>query len=124
MKLLVCGDRNWTDYDFIAESLDQVSVSNGYIELLIHGAARGADTLAAQYAERRGIPILPIPANWAKYGPSAGPIRNRQMLKDGEPDLVVAFHDSIEQSKGTKDMLKAATAASIRTRLFKHEGSS
>jgi hypothetical protein len=33
------------------------------------------------------------------------------MLEDGQPDLVLAFHSSIEESKGTKDMVKRARAA-------------
>ena len=32
-----------------------------------------------------------FPADWARHGNSAGPIRNGQMLAAGKPELVVAF---------------------------------
>ena len=34
-------------------------------------------------------------------------VRNKKML-DMNPDLVIAFHDDIENSKGTKDCIKEA----------------
>ena len=46
------------------------------------------------------------PADWKKYGKSAGPIRNREMLKM-DPDIVLIFHDDPKNSKGTKDCVKA-----------------
>lgn len=61
--------------------------------------------------------IIPFPAEWEKYGKSAGPIRNRQML-DENPDLVIAFHDDIESSKGTKDCIKEAEKRGIEVQLI------
>jgi hypothetical protein len=58
-------------------------------------------------------------ANWEKHGLAAGPIRNRQMLTEGKPDLVIAFHENIEKSKGTKNMLELAKQAGVATYLFK-----
>ena len=47
-------------------------------------------------------------------GGAAGAIRNGQMLTEGKPDLVVAFHGNISISKGTKNMVEQATKAGIR----------
>jgi len=86
------------------------------IEVVIEGEAPGADTLAKEWAEEREIIIMPFPANWKKYGRSAGPIRNRQMLDEGKPDMVVAFPSVyLHDTKGTKDMVKVARKRHIPT---------
>ena len=108
MKILICGDRNWDDpwaiYDVISK-LDRNTV-------IIHGAAPGADTLADTIAKKLGFEVIPFPAEWARYGKAAGPIRNRKML-DEEPDKVIAFHNDIENSKGTKDCKEEAEKRGI-----------
>lgn len=119
MRVLVCGDRHWADKDKIREVLS--SVPN--LEAVIEGEAKGADTLAREVAEELGVPVLPFPANWVRYGRAAGPIRNRQML-GGKPDLVIAFHNNIGESRGTKNMLGLAKDAGIPTRLCTSSSSS
>jgi hypothetical protein len=59
--------------------------------VVIAGGARGADTIAAEWAEHRGIPAEVYMADWERLGRKAGPIRNQRMLDDGGPNLVVAF---------------------------------
>ncbi len=115
VKILVSGDRNWTDENSIREVLNKYDPQE---TILIHGAARGADTLAANVAAELGFKkILPFKADWKQYGRAAGPIRNGQMLTEGKPDIIIAFHSDIEASKGTKDMLKRAKKAGITTEL-------
>jgi hypothetical protein len=79
-------------------------------DVIIHGAAPGADTLAGQWAADKGIPVEAFPADWEKHGRAAGPIRNKQMLDDGKPDLVVAFPGGW----GTANMCKQAREAGVR----------
>lgn len=98
MKVLVCGDRFWADKEKIRERLSKFPIGT----TIIHGAARGADSLAAIVAARLGFKIMAFPADWKKYGNAAGPIRNRLML-DQNPELVIAFHADLANSKGTKD---------------------
>ena len=65
--------------------------------------------MGAEVAQKLGVPknrILAYPADWNKYHKAAGPIRNQQMLTEGKPTLVLAFHDNITASKGTRDMVK------------------
>lgn len=81
------------------------------IEVIIHGAAKGADTLAGGYAYRHEIPVQAFPADWTTYGKRAGPIRNHQMLKEGCPDLVIGFVGP--NSRGTRHMLDIAKKAGI-----------
>jgi hypothetical protein len=72
----------------------------------MQGGARGADALAKEWAMTKAD--LEIKADWKKYGPAAGPIRNQQML-DWGPDLVVAFAGG----KGMAGMVALARAASV-----------
>lgn len=102
LRLLVCGDRNWYDSVVVEKKIRELNPS-----IIIHGAARGADSLASSVAKQLGIPVLKFPALWEKYGRAAGPIRNQQMLDEGDPNFVLAFHDDIEHSKGTRHGAKS-----------------
>lgn len=114
MRVLVCGSRDYHDRDTLFATLDRLVIEN--IEVVIEGEARGADTLAREWAEARNIPVLKYPADWGSYGLAAGPIRNKQMLDEGKPDLIVAFpKGKLSDTKGTKDMVKQARAAGIKT---------
>ena len=65
--------------------------------MVIVGGARGADTMAAEWATARSIPCLIYMADWSGLGPKAGPIRNQRMLDEGKPDLVIAFPEAAAQ---------------------------
>lgn len=101
MKILVTGDREWTDVETVAEELKKFPSGT----ILIHGAARGADTIAALVGEQLGFDCRAYPY-LHQYGRAGGPIRNTQMAVEN-PDIeeVIGFHNSIETSKGTKDMM-------------------
>ena len=66
--------------------------------------------MARKFAEWQGIPVKTFEADWDRHGKAAGPIRNKQMLDEGKPDLVVAF----EGGKGTANMIAQAEAAGVR----------
>lgn len=112
MRLLICGDRNWDNYELIFLALRRIQ-ENVHIECVIQGEARGADSLARLAAEQIGIPVKKYPADWDTYGKSAGPIRNQRMMTHGRPDAVMAFHNKLEDSKGTKHMVELATKAKL-----------
>jgi hypothetical protein len=100
MKVLVCGGRDYNDYDQVVSVLNDVKG----ITLIIQGDARGADTLGKRYGLDNGIPVDCYPALWNQYGKRAGYLRNQQMLDDGQPDLVVAFPGG----RGTAMMIRIA----------------
>jgi hypothetical protein len=113
MKVLVSGSRSYSDYQKIL-----AVISNLNIDLLISGACRGADTLAVRAARQCGIRYIEYPADWQRFGKSAGPIRNTQMLKMENPDLVLFFHEDLSCSKGTADMLSRVLKAGIPYIIF------
>lgn len=111
MRVLVCGDRKWRDAAAIKRELDKLAPS-----VIISGGARGADALAAEYARAAGIELIEHPAEWKRYGRAAGPIRNRAMLSY-RPDLVLAFHPDLNESRGTRDMVNQAKNAGVPVRI-------
>lgn len=119
MRILVCGDRNWTNKDLINKTLCSYWLQNHTNPLtIIHGGASGADSIAGEIAREQSQNELKFPADWERYGRAAGPIRNQQMLDESQPDVVLAFHNDIENSKGTKDMVNRAMSAGIKTIIF------
>jgi phage baseplate assembly protein W len=56
-------------------------------------------------AKAMRLPTVEFPADWNRYGVSAGPKRNRAMFRAIEPHLVIAFHDDLKYSKGTRHMV-------------------
>ncbi len=114
-KVLICGDRDWTDVGLMRLLVRRLS-DLGY-DVVIHGDARGADRIAGICAKDIGMMVIPVPARWEEHGRSAGPRRNLAMLKLN-PDLVVAVHSMIVNSKGTKHMVEAANKAGVPTILI------
>ena len=45
-------------------------------------------------------------------------IRNRQMLNEGRPTEVIAFHPHLDQSKGTLNMVRIARVAGLKVTVF------
>jgi len=112
VRVLVCGQRDFVDQQGLFEVLDFVHALTP-ISLIIEGEARGADTFAREWAISRGVEFKPFPADWDRYHRAAGPIRNRQMLVEGLPDMGLAFYHDPSASKGTKNMVKQLKQAEV-----------
>ena len=113
MRVLIAGSRFYRDYQKIL-----AVVRSFDIDLVIAGGCGGADTLAVRAARQCGIRYIEYPADWQRFGKSAGPIRNAQMIKMEKPDLVLIFHEDLPRSKGTSDMLCRVLRANIPYRIF------
>lgn len=110
MKILVCGGRDYSDHEEVANVLDGYCYSVPAMSVaIIHGGARGADSLAGRYAQENGICEIVVKANWDVHGKSAGPIRNQWMLDYCNPNIVVAFPGGA----GTADMVRRARKAGV-----------
>lgn len=106
MRLLVCGGRDYRDRERVWAALDKL-LAKRPIEVVIHGGATGADSLAGEWAEARGIQCRVFAVSreeWRELGKIAGPLRNAKMLREGQPDGVVAFPGD----RGTADMVRQA----------------
>lgn len=104
MRVLVCGGRDYANEQCVADTLSYYGPS-----LVIQGNAAGADDIAQRWAEANHVPVMPFPADWGKYGKKAGYLRNKQMLEEGQPDMVIAFPGG----KGTAMMVRIAREAGV-----------
>lgn len=111
MRVLVCGSRHFNDYEKLKEVLNAYRITS-----IVHGGARGADTLAGRYGNEVSIPVQVFPADWNTYGRRAGPIRNRRMLTEGLPEMVIAFRGP--NSRGTQNMIDQSMKAGIEVRII------
>ncbi len=107
-RVLVCGGRDFCDREGLFHTLDALASSEG-VSVIIQGATRGADSLAAEWALLRGVPSEAYAADWATLGNSAGPVRNQQMLEMGKPTRVLAFPGG----RGTADMIRRARLGGV-----------
>ncbi len=127
--VVVTGGRDYEDEDarkHVYQVLDDLNPA-----LVMHGACRlqgyielsGADRLADDWSARRDVDCYRIPAKWVRYGTSAGPKRNKELLDKavhqssmlaggGEPwpIYVVAFPGG----KGTQHCVEAAEDLGIQ----------
>jgi hypothetical protein len=105
LVVIVTGDRGWTNYRLVCENLDRFSISE-----LHQGGAAGADRCAKNWALRRGVPSFQHPADWKTFGKAAGPLRNIEMHKSVNADLVVAFKNNFgaKPNGGTEHMVSLA----------------
>lgn len=106
----VTGGRDYRDIDRVFAELRAIHTSDrGPITKLIQGGAKGADRIAVAWADNHMIEVVTYPADWELYGRMAGPIRNREMLDDGKPDVLVAFPGG----KGTASCVREARKLGI-----------
>ena len=112
-RVVICGSRDFNDYEYAKTCLNwilQKKIDEGRNIVVISGCARGADLIGERWADEYGWRIDKHPADWEKYGKSAGYIRNCEMVDccDG----VVAFWD--RKSKGTKHTIDYANKNGIK----------
>ena len=112
MRVLITGSREWTDVATMCEEFCKLPDDT----VIIHGGARGADTMADQMARGEHMRVEVFPADWKAHGKAAGPLRNQQMLDEGKPDLVLAF--PTPKSRGTWDMVRRAKSAGVEVRVI------
>ena len=100
MRVIIAGGRDFDDYPLLKEKCNYfLSKREGVI--VISGGAKGTDALGERYAREMEFPVVVVPAEWARYGNSAGVLRNRQMAETA--DVLIAFWDG--ESPGTRNMI-------------------
>lgn len=130
MKVLICGGRKFEDWQSFEKAMDSIAMSYFSIDTsvdifdpaaqltIIHGDAKGADAFGAAWGYAKGAKVEAYPADWFLHGKRAGYLRNKQMLEEGKPDLVVAFPGG----KGTAMMVDLAIKAKVLTLKVEIEG--
>lgn len=100
---LVCGGRDFADQAVFDSAMSDLMNMRGVPAKIVHGGARGADSMAAAFAKRMAITEISVLPDWTQ-GKIAGPRRNQKMLDLYPPHVVVAFPGG----RGTADMVSRA----------------
>lgn len=129
MRILITGGRSWEDYWTINDAIldacswqEQMNLDPDFDPAsitVIHGNARGADTLAGEIAKVHLMTVEVYPARWDIYGRGAGPIRNQEMVDSGA-DRCLAFMNP--NSIGTADCVGRARKAGIPITIYHANG--
>lgn len=84
--------------------------ASAWIRVLIHGGG-GAARAATTWARANAVPIQEFRADHIRHPGVAYPFRNKLMLTEGQPDLVVATPGG---PFGTADLLRRVRAANVK----------
>jgi len=114
-KIIVAGGRDFNNYELLKSSLDNI-INEEYVTI-VSGCALGADRFGIIYAKQKGYGIDLYPADWDKYGKSAGYVRNALMADNA--DTCICFWDG--KSKGTKHMIDIATEKGLKVEVIRYE---
>jgi hypothetical protein len=115
MRVIICGDRNGYTPSAVRLVLEALVRDHGSDLTVIHGGARGVDSIAGGMARGLGITVEEFPADWRRHPKVAGFIRNQAMLESGA-ELVVAFKRGFDRTLsrgGTEHMCRIADDAGV-----------
>lgn len=121
-RIIIAGGRNYRDYENLRKQVRSVFEKYGIDKEeaeIISGHAAGVDQLGERFAEENGILCTIFPANWSKYGRSAGFRRNVAMVNyaaEAEHPLLVSFWDG--ESHGTGFTIQKAREKGIPVEIF------
>ena len=110
---IIAGSRNGVSYDDVLKAMEECPWTSEISEV-VSGKARGVDTMGEQWAKENNVPIKEFPADWKKWGKSAGHIRNREM--GDYADALVAVWDG--SSRGTKHMIDYAKDKGLKVFVY------
>src|SRR5882757_5353350 len=106
MRTIIAGSRGIWQYSLL---LDAISEAGFDITTVISGTANGVDRLGERWAEEMKLPLERYPADWDKWGKSAGYRRNAEMAEIA--DALIAVTNG---SRGTGHMIDLATAKGLK----------
>lgn len=115
--MIIAGSRTFTDYRILKSKLDTIFallVQKNSKIVIISGTANGADKLGERYANENEYKLIKIPADWDKFGASAGYIRNEEMAKIS--NACVVFR--VNNSKGSSHMIDIANKYNLQLRIY------
>lgn len=117
LRVIIAGSRDFTDYELLERLLDMYfqRYSPDQIEI-VSGGARGADSLGERYAQSRGMALNVMPADWKRFGKSAGYRRNESMAIYSTHCIV--FWDG--ESRGTQHMIDLANQYNLALRIVRY----
>lgn len=114
MVILCTGSRDFTNYELVIDVLEQYDPKS---TTLVHGGAKGLDTIVDIVGKMLGFTVKVYKADWSYGDKREGKWRNSQMLHEEKPDKILGFR-SKPNSRGTNDMLMKAGIAGIPHEIY------
>lgn len=111
MRTIIAGSRDGINYDDLLSAVEQIDWNP---TVVLSGTARGADRMGERWASENNIPVEKFPADWNRYGKSAGYRRNAEMAQNA--DALIALWNG--KSRGTKHMIDLANKAGLKIYIF------
>ncbi len=115
MRLIIAGSRGFADENLLWDVMYEW-LGNDRPEVVISGTARGADSMGESWAENKGVKVERYPAEWDKYGKSAGYRRNELMARKASHLLV--FWDG--WSRGAKHMIDIGEREGLNVKVVRY----
>lgn len=116
MRIQITGSRDFTSQEIVHDAIVDRMVfpfREGEPVTVVHGGAKGADSLAGEaMRDYSWVTVEVHPADWDRYGKSAGYRRNAEMIALN-PDVVLAFKKLGSGNKGTQHTIDIANKAGV-----------
>jgi hypothetical protein len=123
-KVIIAGSRSFDDYEKLKSKCLTIlrnKMNDPATEVtIISGHAKGADQLGERFAKELNLRCEVFPAEWDKYGKSAGYKRNVQMADVS--NALIAFKSAYGKNIGTGHMIDIAKQRKLLIRVIEDEG--
>lgn len=131
MRILVSGSRDFKNSIVFMQAMNDIlselqynyeAYPKSFMEI-VHGGAKGTDSMADMFARSNKIKVKVFTADWNALGKPAGIIRNKEMLKyiaADELNFVIVFN--LNNSKGAS-MVEAEAKKKYPSFVFSTEDS-
>lgn len=117
-RVIIAGSRDYDNYKIFSAIVNMIFndsyTVNDRVEI-VSGGCSGPDIMGERYAHENDIECVTFPAEWKKYGRSAGIKRNNQMIQyasNSNIPTLIAFWNG--KSKGTKHTIDQAKENNFR----------
>jgi hypothetical protein len=118
MRIIIAGSRAFKDYKLLVQEVDKFIEENGFRNVtIVSGTATGADQLGEYYAAKKNLPCQKFPAQWDKYGKSAGYKRNVEMADYAGACIIFR----VAMSKGSTHMANIAQEKNLILKVIELE---
>lgn len=113
MRCVIAGSREGISYNDVLQAMEECSWTDEITEV-VSGKARGVDTMGEQWANENNISVKEFPADWKKFGKSAGYLRNAEMADYA--DALICVWDG--ESRGSKHMIDLANEKGLKVFVY------
>tara|TARA_Y100000592_G_C5284360_1_gene227777 strand:- start:66 stop:425 length:360 start_codon:yes stop_codon:yes gene_type:complete len=116
-KVIIAGGRDFKATPHHVKTVNTlIKKLNTWDVEIVSGGARGADKFGEDFAKTFNLPLRVFPADWDRYGKSAGYRRNAEMAEYATH--LIAFWDG--SSRGTKHMIDLADQKELKVKVIKY----